>query len=67
MLEHINATHEIDYIMLSGDFINHFDWSYTIDEHVSTLRNISSLVRLYFPTTPTYWAIGNHEGVPVNR
>ncbi|KAK6737109.1 hypothetical protein RB195_019668 [Necator americanus] len=66
MLEHINATHEIDYIMLSGDFINHFDWSYTIDEHVSTLRNISSLVRLYFPTTPTYWAIGNHEGVPVN-
>ncbi|RCN32003.1 Ser/Thr phosphatase family protein, partial [Ancylostoma caninum] len=66
MLEHINATHEIDYIMLSGDFINHFDWSYTVDEHVATLRNLSSLVRRYFPTTPTYWAIGNHEGVPVN-
>ncbi|KIH61196.1 hypothetical protein ANCDUO_08538, partial [Ancylostoma duodenale] len=43
MLEHINATHEIDYIMLSGDFINHFDWSYTVDEHVATLRNLSSL------------------------
>ncbi|EPB79533.1 Ser/Thr phosphatase family protein [Ancylostoma ceylanicum] len=67
MLEHINATHEIDYIMLSGDFINHFDWSYTVDEHVDTLRNLSSLVRRYFLTTPTYWAIGNHEGVPVNR
>ncbi|EYC07434.1 hypothetical protein Y032_0070g431 [Ancylostoma ceylanicum] len=66
MLEHINATHEIDYIMLSGDFINHFDWSYTVDEHVDTLRNLSSLVRRYFLTTPTYWAIGNHEGVPVN-
>ncbi|VDM83037.1 unnamed protein product, partial [Strongylus vulgaris] len=35
-------------------------------EHVTALRNLSSLIRQYFPTTPTYWAIGNHEGVPVN-
>ncbi|VDP01288.1 unnamed protein product [Heligmosomoides polygyrus] len=66
MLKHINASHEVDYIMLSGDFINHADWSYSTDEHLEALRNVSSLVRYYFPRTPTYWAIGNHEGVPVN-
>ncbi|WKX93157.1 hypothetical protein Q1695_010864 [Nippostrongylus brasiliensis] len=66
MLEHINATDEVDYIMLSGDFVNHADWDYSKDEHVAALRNISSLIRQYFPATPTYWAIGNHEGVPVN-
>ncbi|VDO44572.1 unnamed protein product [Haemonchus placei] len=66
MLEHIKSTHEIDYIMLSGDFINHADWSYSKDEHVGALRNVSALIRQFFPMTPTYWAIGNHEGVPVN-
>ncbi|CAJ0607377.1 unnamed protein product, partial [Cylicocyclus nassatus] len=66
MLQHINATHEIDYIMMSGDFINHFDWSYSVETHVAALKNLSSLIRHYFPATPTYWAIGNHEGVPVN-
>ncbi|VDM56671.1 unnamed protein product [Angiostrongylus costaricensis] len=66
MLEHINATHKIDYIMLSGDFINHFDWIYTVDGHVTALRNVSALIRHFFPNTPTYWSIGNHEGVPVN-
>nr|CDJ93171.1 Metallophosphoesterase domain containing protein [Haemonchus contortus] len=66
MLEHIKSTHEIDYIMLSGDFINHADWSYSVDEHMGALRNVSALIRQYFPMTPTYWAIGNHEGVPVN-
>ncbi|KJH49735.1 Ser/Thr phosphatase family protein [Dictyocaulus viviparus] len=66
MLEHINATHKIDYIMLSGDFINHVDWAYTVDGHIEVLKNISSLVRNYFPKIPTYWAVGNHEGVPVN-
>ncbi|PIO65461.1 hypothetical protein TELCIR_12868 [Teladorsagia circumcincta] len=52
--------------MLSGDFINHADWMYSVDEHVQALRNVSALIRQYFPMTPTYWAIGNHEGVPVN-
>ncbi|KAJ1363535.1 hypothetical protein KIN20_023422 [Parelaphostrongylus tenuis] len=66
MLEHINASYKIDYIMLSGDFVNHVDWSYSVEGHVKALRNISSLMRHYFPNTPTYWSIGNHEGVPVN-
>ncbi|KAK6047140.1 hypothetical protein COOONC_15359 [Cooperia oncophora] len=67
MLEHINATAEVDYVMLSGDFINHADWMYSIEEHKKALRNVSALIREFFPLTPTYWAIGNHEGVPVNR
>ncbi|KAK6047138.1 Ser/Thr phosphatase family protein [Cooperia oncophora] len=66
MLEHINATAEIDYIMLSGDFIDHAIWTYSIEGHKKALRNVSALIREFFPLTPTYWAIGNHEGVPTN-
>ncbi|KJH47426.1 hypothetical protein DICVIV_06502 [Dictyocaulus viviparus] len=60
------GTLEIDYIMLSGDLINHVDWAYTVDGHIEVLKNISLLVYNYFSKIPTYSAVGNQEGVPVN-
>ena len=53
--------------MMTGDYINHVDWKYTIKEHQEVLQKIGGLIKKNFFTTPTYWAIGNHEGVPVNR
>ncbi|CAJ0581697.1 unnamed protein product, partial [Mesorhabditis spiculigera] len=67
MLDHINRTLWVDYVLLSGDFVNHADWDYTVEEHLHVLHNLSSLIAKYFPDTPTYWALGNHEGVPVNN
>ena len=52
--------------MLTGDYINHVDWKYSKEEHLDVLRKIGAVLRERFPTTPTYWAVGNHEGVPVN-
>ncbi|CAI5441593.1 unnamed protein product [Caenorhabditis angaria] len=66
MLSHINSTHSIDFIIMTGDYINHVDWSYSIEEHLSVLRKLHNLVKQSFPTTPIFWALGNHEGVPVN-
>ncbi|KAF8368903.1 hypothetical protein PRIPAC_86732 [Pristionchus pacificus] len=66
MLRHINETEELDYIMVSGDLINHFDWEYSWEGHVGILRNLSSLFKSHFPSTPIFWGVGNHEGVPVN-
>ncbi|CAI2344152.1 unnamed protein product [Caenorhabditis sp. 36 PRJEB53466] len=66
MLSHINKTHTIDMIIMTGDYINHVDWEYSIEEHLSVLRKLHRLVQSSFPSTPIYWALGNHEGVPVN-
>uniref|UniRef100_A0A915CRE5 Sphingomyelin phosphodiesterase n=1 Tax=Ditylenchus dipsaci TaxID=166011 RepID=A0A915CRE5_9BILA len=66
MLQHINRTEKLDYIMLTGDYMSHSDWTYTKEEHLSVIANFSTLMQKYFPNTPVFWGIGNHEGVPVN-
>ncbi|CAB3404967.1 unnamed protein product [Caenorhabditis bovis] len=66
MLSHINKTHAIDFVIMTGDYINHVDWEYSIEEHLSVLRKLHQIVVEAFPTTPVYWSLGNHEGVPVN-
>ncbi|KAH7722242.1 Protein ASM-3 a [Aphelenchoides avenae] len=68
MMQHIAKTHkDIDYVVVSGDMESHVVWNYTKGAHEFAVRNISSLFRKYFPTTNTYFAIGNHEGVPVDN
>ncbi|CEF68052.1 Sphingomyelin phosphodiesterase [Strongyloides ratti] len=67
IFEDISKNHEdIEYIMLSGDYMSHNDWNYTKEEHLFIVGNLSSMIQKYFPKTPVFWAIGNHEGVPVN-
>lgn len=63
----VYARLKIDYIVVSGDLESHVVWNYTKGAHEFAIRNISSLFRKYFPTTNTYFAIGNHEGVPVDK
>ncbi|GMT36587.1 hypothetical protein PFISCL1PPCAC_27884, partial [Pristionchus fissidentatus] len=66
MLKHISQNDHVGYIMVGGDIVDHYDWKYNWDGTLEVLRNISGLFKLHFPTTPVYWALGNHEGVPVN-
>ncbi|GMR37060.1 hypothetical protein PMAYCL1PPCAC_07255 [Pristionchus mayeri] len=66
MLRHISQTEKVDYIMVGGDIIDHYDWQYSREGTLEVLRNVSSLFKSNFPATPIYWALGNHEGVPVN-
>ncbi|KAI6204931.1 Sphingomyelin phosphodiesterase [Aphelenchoides besseyi] len=57
---------KVDYIMLTGDYMSHNDWSYSRESHMYVISNLSMLLNNYFPDTPIFWGIGNHEGVPVN-
>ncbi|VDK44832.1 unnamed protein product [Anisakis simplex] len=66
MLQHLNETQKFDYIMLSGDYMSHLDWAYTKKDHLDILINLTATLDEYFPETPIYWTLGNHEGVPVN-
>ncbi|KAI1724453.1 calcineurin-like phosphoesterase domain-containing protein [Ditylenchus destructor] len=52
--------------MLTGDYMSHSDWTYTRQGHLDVIANFSGLIENYFPHTPIFWGIGNHEGVPVN-
>ncbi|TKR96369.1 hypothetical protein L596_010399 [Steinernema carpocapsae] len=67
MFQHLNATSDdFDYILLSGDYMSHNDWTYTREEHQAVIQRLENLFKTYLPKKPVFWAVGNHEGVPVN-
>ncbi|GMR30864.1 hypothetical protein PMAYCL1PPCAC_01059, partial [Pristionchus mayeri] len=65
MLDHIADAHkDLDYAVISGDLVSHADWEYTRESHIELVRNLSDTIRQRLPTIPTFFAVGNHEGVP---
>lgn len=66
MLQNIRKLEQIDYIIVGGDYESHMDWTYTKNGHLETIRNLSGVLKMYFPDTPIYWTLGNHEGVPID-
>ena len=68
MLQNIAANHkDIDYIVVSGDLESHADWSYTKEGHVAKVQNISRAIKKFLPGINTYFALGNHEGIPIDN
>ncbi|GMS96571.1 hypothetical protein PENTCL1PPCAC_18746 [Pristionchus entomophagus] len=64
-MRHISETHkDIDYIILTGDLLSHDEWNYSEELTKNNLLNITQVLINYFPKTPIYEAVGNHEGVP---
>ncbi|CAL4147603.1 unnamed protein product, partial [Meganyctiphanes norvegica] len=67
MLQHIAQTHpDITYIMWTGDVPPHDIWNQTRQSNLDILENTVYLLRYYFPNTPIFPALGNHESAPVN-
>jgi sphingomyelin phosphodiesterase len=59
-------TKDIDYIVWTGDLPPHDVWNQTRDDQLHVLKEtVDQLVR-YFPNTPIFPALGNHESTPVN-
>ncbi|CAD5229144.1 unnamed protein product [Bursaphelenchus okinawaensis] len=68
MLRSASTQHgPIDYIVVTGDLESHADWDYSKEEHLDTVKSLFSLFNKYFPYTPLYFALGNHEGYPVDN
>uniref|UniRef100_A0AC35U2V0 Sphingomyelin phosphodiesterase n=1 Tax=Rhabditophanes sp. KR3021 TaxID=114890 RepID=A0AC35U2V0_9BILA len=65
-LEHISSTEKFDYIIVTGDLEAHDIFDYTRDKTTFNMKNLTSYLNEYFPNTPIYQTLGNHEGVPMD-
>ncbi|GMR40625.1 hypothetical protein PMAYCL1PPCAC_10820, partial [Pristionchus mayeri] len=64
-MRHIAATHkDLDYIIITGDLQSHDEWDYTRENTAASIANITRALLEFFPSTPIYQAIGNHESAP---
>ncbi|KAF8381234.1 asm-2, partial [Pristionchus pacificus] len=64
-MRHISETHkDLDYIIITGDLEAHDMWDYTREKTQANIANFTQALIKYFPNTPIYESIGNHEGVP---
>lgn len=67
MLENIAYLHpDIDYIIWTGDLPPHDIWNQTRESNLIILRSTVQQLMDYFPYTPIFPALGNHEAAPVN-
>ena len=64
-LQHVSKE-KFDYIVWTGDLPAHDVWNQSRSEQEYLLKNLTSLLLHYFPNTPIYPALGNHESYPVN-
>ena len=63
--QHASKEH-FDYIIWTGDLPAHDVWNQSRSEQLFLLNNLTTLLLKYFPNTPIYPALGNHESYPVN-
>jgi len=66
LLSHAASVQKYDYIIWTGDLPAHNDWNQSRSGQTFLLTNLTSLLLKYFPNTPVYPALGNHESDPVN-
>ncbi|XP_037777507.1 sphingomyelin phosphodiesterase-like [Penaeus monodon] len=67
IFSHINETHkDLDLILWTGDLIPHNVWNTSREGNLDIIRQTVQMVKEYFPDTPVFPAIGNHESHPVN-
>ncbi|CAH1256030.1 unnamed protein product [Diabrotica balteata] len=65
MLNHIALEHpDIDYIIWTGDLPPHDIWNQTKEGNLKIIQECVEQMFLFFPTTPIFPAVGNHESVP---
>lgn len=57
---------DIDYIIWTGDIVPHDMWDTSKDENIMINHELLALMKEYFPNTPLYPTLGNHEAHPVD-
>ncbi|GAB6026449.1 hypothetical protein CHUAL_012647 [Chamberlinius hualienensis] len=66
MLEYLKANHEFDYIMWTGDVPPHDIWQQSRDNNLIMTKHFNQKLKSYFPDTPIFPSVGNHESHPAN-
>ena len=54
-------------IFYTGDIVSHYLWKANVATNVKVLDEVAALIKKYFPNTPVYSSIGNHDSYPTNR
>ena len=57
---------DADIILWTGDQPPHDIWDQSIDENLAIINVTVALMKEYFPSTPIFPVVGNHEAWPVN-
>ena len=52
---------------MTGDLPAHNVWQQTREDQTLIINTIASLMKQHLPDKKVYFALGNHEGVPVDR
>ncbi|XP_046635576.1 sphingomyelin phosphodiesterase-like [Daphnia pulicaria] len=52
------------YIIWTGDLAPHNVWSTNKEENIYVIERLMNLIQQYFPKTPVYATLGNHEAHP---
>lgn len=58
--------HEIIFVVVTGDFVAHNIWETTKEQVIDSIKQQTELINKYFPKTPVYYAMGNHDMHPTN-
>lgn len=66
MMNHIAKTEKIDYIIWTGDLPPHDVYNQTKAGNLKHNHYVYNLFSTYFPKTPIFPALGNHETDPIN-
>ncbi|XP_055336532.1 sphingomyelin phosphodiesterase-like [Paramacrobiotus metropolitanus] len=66
MLTWISKNEKIDYILWTGDLPAHDIWNQTKQMQLIILKLTTKYLRSFFPNTPVFPALGNHESSPVD-
>ncbi|KAG5893193.1 hypothetical protein JTB14_016469 [Gonioctena quinquepunctata] len=68
MLKNIALQHwDIDYIIWTGDLPPHDIWNQTKESNLDIIKDTVQQMFQYFPNTPIFPAIGNHESAPAGN
>lgn len=54
------------YIIWTGDVVPHDNWSTDKKESLMISKRLLDLMKEYFPDTPIFATLGNHDSHPVN-
>lgn len=57
---------KVDYIYVTGDFVDHAVWATSIDGNKKIITDVTQELKTKFPDTPVYPILGNHEPSPLN-
>ena len=66
LLKHLSTKEKIDYIIWTGDIPAHEVWNETKETQLNFVDYFTTTMLKYFPQTPVFCTVGNHESVPVN-